>query len=75
MDRLTSRFPHVLVLRHEPGDVRADGLDYRTRLAGRSDEQVGAAFVEHVRGSAWREAEAALFAEALETGRVAAASA
>ena len=71
MARLTSRFPHVLVLRHEPEGVVLDGLTYGARVAGRTDLQVGAAFVEHVRRAALDDAEQALLEQALDAGRLA----
>ncbi len=51
MDRLRRRFPHVLQLRHEPAAVAADDRSYAARLAGRSDREVAADFVAHVRGT------------------------
>ena len=75
MERLTARFPFVLVLKHEPEGRCADGLTYAARLAGRTDLEVGAAFVEHVRRAALDPAEQLLFEQALEASRLAAASA
>jgi DNA repair protein SbcD/Mre11 len=75
MARLSVRFPHVLVLQHEPeGSVR-DDRTYGARVAGRSDLEVGTGFVEHVRGGPASEGEQALLAQALEAGRLSAASA
>ena len=71
MARLTSRFPHVLVLRHEPEGATPDGLTYGARVAGRTDLQVGEAFVEHVRRSAPDDDERALLERAFEAVRVA----
>ena len=71
MARLSSRFPHVLVLTHEPEGVRPDGLTYAARVAGRTDLQVGEAFVEHVRRSALHDDERALLEQAFAATRVA----
>lgn len=71
MARLSSRFPHVLVLQHEPEGVVPDGLSYGARVAGRTDLQVGEAFVEHVRRAALEPGERALLEQALEAGRLA----
>ncbi len=75
MDRLQARFPHVLVLHHEPEGVERDDRTYGARVAGRSDLEVATGFVAHVRGSAAGQAEEQLLADALEAGRLAAASA
>ena len=75
MARLTARFPHVLVLAHEPEGVVRDDRTYGARVTGRTDLEVAAGFVEHVRGGPAVEAEHALLAAALEAGRLAAASA
>ena len=75
MDRLAVRFPHVLVLQHEPEGAARDDRSYGARVAGRSDLEVACGFVEHVRGGEPDEAERDLLAEALEAGRLAAASA
>lgn len=72
MDRLSARFPHILVLRHEPEGARSDGLSYGARVAGRSDPDIGASFVEHVRHTPLQDAERALLGQALEAGRRAA---
>ena len=79
MVRLRSRFPHVLVLDWQPAGAVLDDRSYGARVAGRDDVEVVAEFVRHVRGGA-PEAEAteqdrALLAQALEAGRLAAASA
>jgi exonuclease SbcD len=70
MARLTVRFPHVLVLRHEPEGVAVDTRSYTARVAGRTPLEIGGAFAEHVRGSALDEAEAALLSQALEADRL-----
>ena len=75
MERLTVRFPHILVLRHEPVEAATDGLSYGARITGRSDLEIGAAFVQHVRRAPLEPAEQALLEQALEAGRLAAASA
>ena len=79
MARLRSRFPHVLVLDWQPEGVVADERTYGARVAGRDDLEVVSEFVRHVRGgSAEGEATAqdrALLTQALEAGRLAAASA
>jgi exonuclease SbcD len=69
MDRLRTRFPHTLVLTWEPADVAADQRDYRQRLAGRSDAQLAADFVAHVRGTAAEPAETQLLEQAFEAVR------
>jgi exonuclease SbcD len=70
MARLSARFPHVLVLRHEPDGAVADDRTYAARVSGRTPLQVGEAFVEHVRGTAIEAAERALLVEALEAARL-----
>lgn len=75
MERLSVRFPHVLVLRHEPEGITPDGRTYAARLAGRTDLEVGAAFVEHVRRTPLDEPERLLLEQALEAARLAVASA
>jgi exonuclease SbcD len=66
MSQLKRRFPHVLVLTHEPeGASRIEGT-YRSRLAGRDDLSVARDFVEHVRGTVPTEPESTLLAEAFD---------
>jgi exonuclease SbcD len=66
MSQLKRRFPHVLVLTHEPeGASRIEGT-YRSRLAGRDDLSVARDFVEHVRGTVPTDAESTLLAEAFD---------
>ena len=72
MARLTSRFPHVLVLRHEPEGGVADERSYAARVAGRTPQEIGAAFVQHVRGTAMDDGEAGLLSSAFEAARLAA---
>ncbi len=54
MERLRSRFPHTLELRFEPvddlGRVVATDRTYRRRVGGRSDLEICATFLDHVRG-------------------------
>jgi exonuclease SbcD len=71
MARLTSRFPHVLVLRHEPAGVPSDERSYTARVAGRTPLEIGAAFAEHVRGTALSHAETELLGQAFEAERLA----
>lgn len=82
MHRLRARFPHVLVLDWQPEGAVADERTYAARLAGRSDLDVAAEFVRHVRaGGSTSEAGAAdgrersLLSEAFEAGRLAGAGA
>jgi exonuclease SbcD len=75
MARLSLRFPHVLVLQHEPEGAVRDDRTYGARVRGLDDLEVSAGFVEHVRGGPASEAERALLAAALEAGRLAGASA
>ncbi len=82
MQRLRSRFPHVLVLEWTPVGHSADGRSYGARVADRDDLEVAAEFVRHVRGGgsdsvegAADDGERALLRQALEAGRLAAASA
>ena len=82
MARLRTRFPHVLVLEWQPADAVADERSYGARVAGRDDLEVVAEFVRHVRcggstsqAGAADEGERALLRQALEAGRLSAASA
>ena len=74
MTRLTRRFPHVLVLDWKPVDGARDPRTYGARVSGRTDLEVAAAFVEHVRRTPATEPEEQLLAEALEAGRVGSAA-
>ena len=75
MERLRTRFPHVLVLGFAPEQAdERDHRSYATRLRGRSDLEVAADFVAHVRSDP-DPAESALLAEAFEAVRLAEASA
>ena len=69
MERLSARFPHVLVLGFEPAGVARSAASYASRVRG-SDVQVAASFVSHVRGTPVTAAESALLAEAFEAVRV-----
>ncbi len=71
MARLSSRFGHVLVLRHEPEGAVADARSYAARVAGRTPLEIGASFVEHVRGTPIEEHEAELLGQAFEADRLA----
>jgi exonuclease SbcD len=74
MVRLTSRFPHVLVLDWRPEDGVADDRTYGARVAGRSDAEVAREFVAHVRRTPATDDEQQLLADALEAGRLAGAA-
>ncbi|MCW2606569.1 MAG: exonuclease SbcD, partial [Frankiales bacterium] len=75
MQRLRSRFPHVLELVLRPDGEVVDERSYGARVAGRDDLEVAAEFVRHVRGGgstseagAADDAERALLQQALEAG-------
>ncbi|MFN2538139.1 MAG: exonuclease SbcCD subunit D [Mycobacteriales bacterium] len=68
MDRLTARFPHVLVLGFAPDGISAPAGSYASRVRG-SDVEVATSFVSHVRGTAVTATESALLAEAFEAVR------
>ncbi len=74
MERLRSRFPHTLELRFEPLDAagRPAGTTtaYRARSTGRSDIEVCATFLDHVRHRAADPRELAWLAEALTAVRL-----
>ncbi|WP_336924137.1 exonuclease SbcCD subunit D [Aquipuribacter sp. SD81] len=66
MRRLQARFPHALALEWAPAGDREPALPYRTRLAAaRSDTDVVAGFVDHVRGAPASDAELAALDEAV----------
>lgn len=70
MERLRSRFPHVLVLGFEPeGVTPLQVASYAERVRGRSDTEVANDFLAHVRGPA-EPAEADLLREAFESVRI-----
>jgi exonuclease SbcD len=64
MEALRARFPHILVLAYEPSGVIADGLGYRSRVAGKDDLSIAAEFVRHVRGGPATDGERDLLASA-----------
>jgi exonuclease SbcD len=74
MARLTARFPHVLVLRHEPAGMADDDATYAARVAGRTPLEIGAAFVEHVRHTPADDAELSLLTTAIEGTRLSGAA-
>ena len=81
MQRLRVRFPHVLVLEWQPEGAVADEGSYGARVADRDDLEVAMEFVRHVRAGgstspagAADDAERVLLQQALEAGRLAAAS-
>jgi exonuclease SbcD len=65
MRRLQSRFPHCVHLEWAGAGAVADGRSYQERLRGRSDLDVAAEFVGHVRGVAPSPTERELLARAL----------
>jgi exonuclease SbcD len=65
MRRLQTRFPHCVHLEWAGTGAVADGRSYQERLRGRSDLDVAAEFVGHVRGVAPSSAERELLAQAL----------
>ncbi len=69
MARLSTRFPYVLVLTHEPAGVPRSEETYTARVTGRTDMQVSTAFVEHVRGTVADEAEQVLLQTSFEAVR------
>jgi exonuclease SbcD len=70
MDALRARFPHILVLAHEPEGVVPDERGYRARVAGRDDLAVAAEFVRHVRNEPPSAGERQLLTEAFEAARI-----
>ncbi len=75
MDRLSARFPNVLVLSHEPEGASRSASSYAARVSGLGDLDIAAGFVSHVRGTDPSAAEATLLAEAFEAVRLAGVSA
>jgi exonuclease SbcD len=69
MDALRARFPHILVLAHEPEGIVPDQRGYRAKVAGRDDLAVAAEFVRHVRNEAPSPGERQLFSEAFACAR------
>lgn len=70
MERLRARFPHILVLAWEPVGALSDARGYTERVRGRSDLDIAADFVAHVRGAAAGDGEVALLERAFEAVRV-----
>jgi exonuclease SbcD len=66
MSQLKRRFPHVLVMNHEPERATLIEGSYRSRLAGRDDLSVARDFVTHVRGTAPSESESTMLADAFD---------
>jgi exonuclease SbcD len=71
MDRLRTRFPHVLTLVWEPVGAVSDNRGYSDRVRGRSDLDIAADFVAHVRGTGADPDEVALLGKAFEAVRIA----
>ena len=71
MERLRTRFPHVLTLIWEPVGAIVDDRGYTERVRGRSDLDVAADFVAHVRGSVADPDEVRLLERAFEAVRIA----
>jgi exonuclease SbcD len=71
MDRLSARFPHVLVLTHEPVGAQRSESSYAARVAGLSDVEVAASFVAHVRGTGASTEEISLLGQAFDAVRLA----
>ena len=69
MDALRTRFPHVLVLAHQPEGAAPDARGYRARTAGRDDLFVAAEFVRHVGNAPPTAAEERLLASAFAAVR------
>ena len=69
MDALLARFPHILVLAHEPEGVVPDERSYRARVAGRDDLCVASEFVRHVRNEPPSPGERQLLSAAFEAAR------
>jgi DNA repair protein SbcD/Mre11 len=65
MRQLQARFPHCVHLEWAGAGAVADGRSYTERLSGRSDLEVTAEFVAHVRGVAATSAERGLLGRAL----------
>jgi exonuclease SbcD len=65
MRRLQERFPHCVHLEWAGDAGPGDGRSYRERLRGRSDLEITAEFVAHVRGAGPSTAERGLLARAL----------
>lgn len=72
LEQLQARFPHLLTLTWEPAQRELTPVGYADRVRRRSDLEIAAGFVEHVRHTAADPAERALLAEAFEAVRIAA---
>jgi exonuclease SbcD len=70
MDRLRTRFPHVLTLTFEPEGIVGDSRRYGQKVAGKDDLAIASEFVQHVRNAPPTEAERQLLAAAFEAARV-----
>ncbi|MEU4096239.1 exonuclease SbcCD subunit D [Streptomyces sp. NPDC026673] len=70
MARLRERFPHALALAFAPEHTDADPhASYAQRLRGRTDRQIAADFVAHVRGTGPDTAERAVLRDAFDAVR------
>jgi DNA repair protein SbcD/Mre11 len=69
MDRLRTRFPHVLVLAFEPEGAVRDARSYGERTKGRTDVQIAEEFVSHVRGAPPSDSEQRLLVGAFDSVR------
>lgn len=70
MARLRKRFPHALALAFAPEHADADPhASYAQRLRGRTDRQIAADFVAHVRGTGPDTAERAVLRDAFDAVR------
>jgi DNA repair protein SbcD/Mre11 len=74
MDALSARFPHILVLAHEPEGVLPDERGYRAKVTGRDDLCVAAEFVQHVRNEPPSPGERQLLSDAFAAARTEEAS-
>jgi len=71
MDRLRTRFPHVLTLGHEPESTEATAGTYTERLRGLSDLEISVQFVHDLRGVPATPDEELLLRQAMEQIRMA----
>jgi exonuclease SbcD len=69
MDRLRSRFRHILTLEFRPEGATADGRSYGARVKGRDDLAIAAEFIQHVRNAPPTPAERDLLAAAFQAAR------
>jgi len=71
MEHLRARFPHAVVLRHEPvGAAERPSDSYADRVRGLDDRALAARFVQDVRGAGPTEDEQALLDDALADRRL-----